>query len=215
MYNQSSISRTGLAALLVLGMSTAGVAPLLQAQPSQAQLFPRTSQRANTLRSGTVIPAVYQGANRIILRPDETLPVTLTVAENVRSSGGAILIPKGSRIGGQLEPANGGTQFVARTLILNNRQRQNISATSDVITRTEEIREGNNDRIWQGALVGAGAAAVISEIVGDVGVFKVLGGAGAGALGGWLLGRQERTEVVVVDAKQDLDLTLDSALAMR
>ncbi|NJK40357.1 MAG: hypothetical protein HC934_01465 [Acaryochloridaceae cyanobacterium SU_2_1] len=213
MYNQSSISQAGLAALLVLGMSTTGVAPLLQAESAQAQILPRTSQ--GTLRSGTVIPAVYSGQNRIILRPNETLPLTLTVAENVRNSRGAILIPKGSRISGQLEPANGGTQFVAKTLILRNRQRQNISATSEVITRTEEIRKGNNDRVWQGALVGGGAAAVISEVVGDVGVFKVLGGAGAGALGGWLLGRQERTEVVVVDATQDLDLTLDSALAMR
>lgn len=206
-------SQAGLAALLALGMCSTGVAPLLQAVPVHAQSFPRSSRVS--LRSGTVIPAAYRGAERIILKPDETLPVTLTVTENVRNSRGTILIPRGSRIAGQLEPAGDGSQFVANTLILTNRERQDIDATSDVITRTEEISRGNNDRIWQGALVGGAAAAVLSEIFGDVGVLEVLGGAGAGALGGWLLGRREKVEVVVIDAKQDLDLILDSSLALR
>lgn len=206
-------SQAGLAALLALGICSTGVAPLLEGLPAQAQSFPRSSRVA--LRSGTVIPAAYRGAERIILKPDETLPVTLTVTENVRNSRGTILIPRGSRVSGQLEPASEGTQFVANTLILTNRERQDIDATSDVITRKEEISKGNNDRIWQGALVGGAAAAVLSEIFGDVGVLEVLGGAGAGALGGWLLGRREKVEVVVIDAKQDLDLTLDSTLALR
>ncbi|ABW28536.1 hypothetical protein [Acaryochloris marina] len=206
-------SQAGLAALLALGICSAGVAPLMQALPVQAQSFPRSSRVA--LRSGTVIPAAYQGAERIILKPDETLPVTLTVVENVRNSRGTILIPRGSRIAGQLEPSGDGSQFVANTLILTNRERQDIDATSDVITRREEIRKGNNDRIWQGALVGGAAAGVLAEIFGDAGVLEVLGGAGAGALGGWLLGRREKVEVVVIDAKQDLDLTLDETLALR
>ena len=159
-----------------------------------------------------MIPAAYRGAERIVLKPDETLPVTLTVVEDVRNSRGTTLIPKGSRISGQFEPEGEGTQFIANTLILTNRDRQDIAATSDVITRTEEVRAGNKDRIWQGALVGGAAAAVLSEAFGNVGVFKVLGGAGAGALGGWLLGRKEGVEVVVVDAKQDLDLVLESSL---
>ncbi len=209
-----SNSNAGLAAVLALGISSAGVAPLVQTLPVQAQVFPRSSQGA-TLSSGTVIPAAYRGAERIVLKPDETLPVTLTVIEDVRNSRGTTLIPQGSRISGQFEPEGDGTQFIANTLILTNRDRQDIAATSDVITRTEEVREGNKDRIWQGALVGGAAAAVLSEAFGDVGVFKVLGGAGAGALGGWLLGRKESVEVVVVDAKQDLDLVLDSSLNLR
>lgn len=209
-----STSRAGLAALLALGMSSAGVAPLLQALPAQAQIFPR-SNRGASLRSGTRIPAAYRGAERIILKPDETLPVTLTVIEDVRNARGTTLIPRGSRISGQLEPSGEGTQFIANTLVLTNRDRQDIAATSDVITRTEEVRKGNNDRIWQGALVGGAAGAVLSEIFGDIGVVEVLGGAGAGALGGWLLGRRESVEVVVIDAKQDLDLTLESSLNLR
>lgn len=208
-----STSQAGLAALLVLGISSAGVAPLLQALPAQAQSFPRSGRAS--LRSGTVIPAAYRGAERIIVKPDETLPVTLTVTEDVRNSRGTVLIPRGSRVAGQLEPTGEGTQFVANTLILTNRDRQDIAATSEVVTRTEEVRKGNNDRIWQGALVGGAAAAVLSEIFGDVGLLKVLGGAGAGAVGGWLLGRRESAEVVVIDAKQDLDLTLESSLNIR
>ncbi|WP_299409698.1 hypothetical protein [Acaryochloris sp. IP29b_bin.148] len=213
MKTHRSVSRSGLATLLALGMSSAGVAPLLQILPAQAQVFPRSSRAS--LSAGTRIPAAYQGAERIILKPDETLPVTLTVIEDVRNSRGTVLVPRGSRIAGQLEPSGRGTQFVANTLVLTNRDRQDIDATSEVITRTEEIRKGNNDRIWQGALVGGAAAAVLSEIFGDVGVIEVLGGAGAGALGGWLLGRREKVDVVVVDAKQDLDLTLDSTLNIR
>ncbi|NJM67448.1 MAG: hypothetical protein HC851_18130 [Acaryochloris sp. RU_4_1] len=208
-----STSQAGLAALLALGMSSASVAPLWQALPVQAQTFPRASR--SSLRAGTVIPAAYQGAKRIILKRDETLPVTLTVIENVRNSRGAVLIPRGSRISGQLEPAGNGTQFVANKLILSKRDRQDISATSEVITRTEVVRKGNNDRIWQGALVGGAAAAVLSEVFGDIGLLEVIGGAGAGALGGWLLGRREKAEVIVIDAKRDLDLTLDSDLSIR
>lgn len=66
-----------------------------------------------------------------------------------------------------------------------------------------------------GSAGGGAAAGVLAEIFGDAGVLEVLGGAGAGALGGWLLGRREKVEVVVIDAKQDLDLTLDETLALR
>ena len=74
---------------------------------------------------------------------------------------------------------------MADTLTLKDGTRFNIEATSDIISRTEEVTEGRRtDPIWQGALVGGAATAVISEIFGEVGIFKVLAGSGAGALGG-------------------------------
>lgn len=205
--------QVGFASLMALGICSAGFAPLFSEAPVQAQSFPQ-SERID-LSSGTIIPAAYVGAERIILEPDETLPVTLTVTEPVYNSRGTVLIPEGSRVAGQLEPSGDGTQFIANTLILTNRERRDINATSEVLTQREEIRKGNNDRIWQGALVGGAAAGIISEIFGEASVLEVLGGAGAGAVGGWLLGRREKAEVIVIDAQQDLALTLDSTLALR
>jgi hypothetical protein len=71
-----------------------------------------------------------------------------------------------------------------------------------------------SDRIWQGALVGGGAATVISALVTRPGVFKTLAGAGAGALAGWLIGRNggQARDVIVVDSSELLDLRLDEDL---
>ncbi len=208
------IQRTGLATLLALGMSTSGLAPFLVPLPATAQLFPR-SNRSDGVRiaEGTRIETTYEDAERIILKPDETLKVALVTTRSVRSSRGTVLIPRGSTIEGQLEPSGDGTQFVADALILRDGTRLNINAISEIITRTEEVKRGRNTgAIWQGALVGGAAAAIISEIFGNIGILEVLGGAGAGALGGFLLGGRKKAEVRVVDPQTDLDLTLESDL---
>ena len=166
---------------------------------------------------GTVIASdLFTEAERIVLNPDETLPLTIVTTEAVLTPRGTVLIPVGSTVEGQLEPVEGGTQFVAQSLVLKDGSRWDVTAASEVITRTETIDRGiDTDRIWQGALVGGAAAAIISEIFGDVGIFKVLGGTGAGALGGLILGRRKSAEVIVVDPKTDLDLTLNSDLVFK
>ena len=206
---------SSLSILLALGISTSGIAPLIQTQSAVAQLFPRSNR--TSLAKGSTIPATYEGAERIILQPDETLAFTLVTTRSIRSSRGTVLIPIGSTIDGQLEPTRNGTQFVADTLTLRNGRRLNLDASSREITRTETIRKGSNmNAIWQGALVGGAAATIISAAVTDVGPLKSIGGAGAGALAGWLLaGRNgNRTEVLVVEPNNDLDLTLNSDLRL-
>jgi hypothetical protein len=204
--------QSGTAVLLVLGLMTGTAAPALMPAPAVAQLFPQSNQIR--IPAGTLIPATYKDAERIVLKPDETLPLKLTITRNITSSMGTILIPEGSQIEGQLEPVEGGTQFVAKELVIKNGRRMDLSATSRVITRKEEITKGaSTSSILKGALIGGAAAAVISEIFGSVGILKVLGGAGAGAVGGLLLGRK-KTEVMVVDPKTDLDLTLNSDLRL-
>ncbi len=204
--------QVGLATLVALGLMTSSLTPLLLPQPATAQLFPRRTSRAR-IAEGTRIEATYEDAERIILKPDETLAVALVTTRSVRSSRGTVLIPRGSTIEGQLEPQQDGTQFVADTLTLKDGTRFNIEATSDIISRTEEVTEGRRtDPIWQGALVGGAATAVISEIFGEVGIFKVLAGSGAGALGGFLFGGRDKADVRVIDPQTDLDLTLESDL---
>lgn len=206
-------TQAGLATLVALGLSTGSFMPFA-IQPATAQLFPRRTIRTR-ISEGTRIETSYEDAERIILKPDETLALSLTITRAVRSSRGTILIPRGSVIEGQLEPYQDGTQFVADTLTLRDGTRYRIDATSDLITRTESVNAGRKtDPIWQGALVGGAATAVISEIFGEVGILQVLAGSGAGALGGFLLGGRDKAEVRVINPQTDLDLNLESDLVL-
>lgn len=166
------------------------------------------------LRPGTIIPVRYSKAEKVILTPDEKQSLTLTVAENIRTSSGRVAIPANSRIEGRLEPASDGTQFVARTLILhNNGQRLSIDATSRVITRRRTITSKNDSDIAKGAVVGAGAAALLGGIFGGrIRIGEILGGGAVGALGGTLLRGNKRREVVIIYPNRDLQLTLNSTL---
>lgn len=168
---------------------------------------------------GTRLEAIYPAAERIVVTPDETMDLTLEVAESLRSFNGTVLIPAGSEIEGRLEPRNGGTQFVAETLILQNTGQQvPFDAISQVVTRTETIRRGTNTAaILQGAAIGAAAATVVDLIFGDnkIGLGTVLIGATLGAGTGWALDGRETATVLVVDSVEDLDLTLQSDLVFR
>ena len=181
---------------------------------SIAQLF---SQSSVVVPAGTVIPVKYDDADKIVVAPNDKTPVTLTVAANIRSASGTILLREGTQIKGELRPAEGGTQFVAQELVFRNTNRRlPIDATSRTITERETIKKGANvGSILTGAAVGAGAAAALSEIFGDIDAIKVIGGAGAGALAGLLLGGRRQAEVIVVRPDTDLDLTLGSDLVLR
>ncbi|MBD2055596.1 hypothetical protein H6F88_06100 [Oculatella sp. FACHB-28] len=208
-------SRTAL--FMALGMASVSALPTLLATPAVAnepylvgQLFPSDTTRL-VVPTGTVIPVRYEEAERIIVTPNETASVTLVVAQDVRSSAGTVLIPAGSEIEGELQPNGGGTQFVSEEITLTSGQTLPIDATSEVITDTQVITEDTDPDFLRGAVIGAAAAAVLSEIFGSIDFGEVLAGAGLGALGSLLLGGgEEEVEVVVVEPETDLDLTLQS-----
>lgn len=219
-------SGTGLA--LSLSLIAAGAAPFLQVSAASAQARPgaiaqtqRTpdlfAQPADlVLAAGTTLAVRYDEAEKIVVTPQETAPITLTVAESVRSARGVLVIPEGSKIMGELRPVDGGTQFVAESIMLRGSDRaQSFDATSEIITETETIKKGRDaGQILKGAAIGAAAAAVLSEILGDLDIGEVLIGAGLGALGGLILGKDE-VEVVVVNPETDLELTLESDFSSR
>ncbi len=182
--NQSA-TRADVAASICQGLTGPGQASLV---PSQ-YIASTTGGVGSGLAAGTTIPVEYR-AERIIVAPNEIAPLTLTVARDVTNSQGTVLIPEGSQIVGQLQPVNGGSQFVARELVINN-QRYPISASSDVVTETRNVRGRDFKSILGGAAIGAGAAAGISAITGDrnIGVSEVLTGAGVGAGAGASWGR--------------------------
>lgn len=166
--------------------------------------------------AGTRLQMTYTGADRIVVTPEETMPLTLTVTENLIAWNGQVLIPVNSQVQGRLQPASGGTQFVAERLIISGiAQPIPLTAKSTVITRQEEIRKGTNvGAILSGAAIGAAAASAIDLIVGDgkIGIGTILMGAAIGAGTGWWTKGRTYATVLVVNSQEDLDLTLDAAV---
>lgn len=218
---------------ITLTATIATIASLANITPAQGQLFPNQPNREriyrnpkqpsrsieiapNTVPRGFVIPVEYD-EEKILVTPEETIPVTLYVAANVKDNRRNTLIPYGSEIVGEIRPNQdeSGSFFVAQELIFPDGAAQPINAFSKVVTRKETVKKGANaQEILQGAAIGAAAATVLSEIFGDIEFLEVLGGAGAGALAGLLLGGNE-VELVSIDPNNDLHLTLQTNLALR
>ncbi len=220
-------SKTAL--LMAVGVTSIALLPLLssaataqikpQTQPFLvAQLFPQQPTSQVRVPAGTVIQVRYDKAEKIIVTPEETSPVTLTVAQDVRSARGTVLIIAGSQIEGELRPdQTRGTRFYSKTVTPPGGTRSlDINATSEAITTTETINRNTNPDLLKGAAIGAAAGAVLGEIFGGrINILEVLGGAGAGALASVLLPHREEVQVVVINPATDLNLTLQSDFMLR
>lgn len=174
------------------------------------------SFRDGTIPQGFVIPIEYE-ESKILVTPEETVPITLLVAADIKDRGRNILIPYGSEIAGQIQPSDdqAGSFFTAEQIIFPDGTTQPIEAVSEVVTRTETVKKGADaGDIVKGAAIGGAAAAVLSGIFGKIDTIEVLGGAGAGALAGVLLGKNQ-AELVSIDPNNDLDLTLLRSLTVR
>jgi hypothetical protein len=168
-----------------------------------------------TIPAGTTIPVRYE-KERILVTKDERAPLTLTVAANITTSDGTVLIPSGTQVVGELQPAQGGSQFVAKELVFTNGQRVAIDATSQTITKTESITKGTSvTNILKNAALGAAAAAAVSAVTGDkaIATEEVLGGLGIGGLIGLFLGR-DRVDLIAIDPDTDLNLRLNEELVL-
>ena len=208
-----------------LSLSTMLISPLASLHPAYAQLFPSNGRPENNrinndsivIPAGTTIPLEYD-KEKILVTKEETIPLTLTVAANIRDRSRNTLIPYGTEVTGQIEPVGDGgigSIFVANELIFADGTSQFINASSQPVTRTETVNRGTDGGdVLKGAAIGAAAAAVLSEIFGNISVGEVLGGAGLGAIAGLILGGNE-VELISIDPNQDLDITLDSDLALR
>lgn len=217
--------QSGTAALLALSITSTAAVPFVTILPASAQVqnrFPQGEQRNLVVPSGTSISVRYD-KDKIVVMPDETMPITLIVASDVVNSDGRVVIPQGSKITGNLEPASGGSQFVAREVTIYRRLADkqsmpfSINGTSNVVKRIEEVKKGASaTSILTGAAVGGAAAAAIAAITGDraIATEEVLGGAGLGALGGLFLNRK-KVEAVVIYPERDLTVRLTSQFARR
>ncbi len=167
-----------------------------------------------TIPQGTIIPVKYEKAEKILVTKDETVPLTLMTSQSIITQNSTVLIPAGSQIIGQLKPAQGGSQFVAQKLILTSGQEYQLSATSNIITKTETIKKGiSTTGIIKNTALGAAAAAAIAAVTGDkaIATEEVLGGAGIGGLIGLFFGKNS-VDLIVVEPNTDLKLTINQDL---
>ncbi len=173
-------SRADVSAFLCQAMSKGSTASV----PSKyiAGLSSQTNQASRGLPVGTEIPVNYAAAKRVIVSSEESIPLTLTVSDDVMDTKDNVVIPAGSKIVGELQPSEGGSQFVAEELVIGDR-RLPIQATSDVITRTKSTKDPSLLAIARNSVLGAGAAAGISGLVGNktITAQKVIPGAALGA----------------------------------
>ena len=136
---------------------------------------------AAQIPAGTLVPVAYEEGDRIIVSATETAPVSLELYRNIRNTNGDILIPRGSVIEGQLEPRDGGSQFVAQSIVIDG-ETYDFKAESQVITRTTTARDPNLTSLIRNAVLGGGAAAGLSTVIGTERITpeKVLSGAALG-----------------------------------
>ncbi len=171
---------------------------------------------AIVIPQGTAIPVKYDKAEKILVTRDETAPLTLTVAQNVVTDKGRVIIPAGSQVVGQIKPVKGqkGSQFIADKLILTNGQEYKINAQSETITKIETIKKGSRlGSALKTAVYGAGAAAAVSVVTGDraIATEEVLGGAAIGGLIGAFFGKKS-VDLIVIDPDTDLQMTIGQNL---
>jgi len=197
---------------------------LYQALVSQGQAGPIASSyivsptpiaSSYKIPAGTMIPVSYQ-QDKIVLMPEEIVPVAFDLRTNITAQDGQVLIPANSKAIGELRPSGNGTQFVARELMYPDGKRVPFSATSQTIDNRVTIgRDGSSAReLLRNAAIGSGAAAAIAGVTGDrhIEVEEVLAGTGAGLLASLVqrfVGR-DSVEAIVVEPETDLRLTLNA-----
>ncbi|MDX2231785.1 MAG: S-layer homology domain-containing protein [Leptolyngbyaceae cyanobacterium bins.349] len=147
-----ALTGTGQLASVVPGQYVVGGAPVAQ-------------QRGQVL-AGSTIAVNYTAAPQIVLRPDETVNLTATVASDVRNSQGVVAIPAGSQVIGQIVPVQGGSQFVAQSVVINGQQ-YSLNASSAVVRTTKSVRDPSLAVTLGSAALSTGVAAIIGGTSGD------------------------------------------------
>ncbi len=202
-----SIRRTigSLSALTVLGFS-----PLVMS--ASAQVF--SSQRAGQNRpSGSQPAQVAQDQNaeaftlQARLESSETLYLNKRstydydlVLRNATTFGGRQL-PVGTVVRGQFQPAEGGLVYSANSIELADRIYQ-VNASSELLRDVKDPRQTSTGAILTDAAIGAAGGYVLGEVLGDPGLWEVVGGAAAGVV----VGNTTAPFVVVINPDTEIVL---------
>lgn len=218
--NSFTRASTALCLTLLMGSLSSNISVLAQNNYPRQRLIAQQI----SIPSGTVIPLNYEKADKILVAKDDVIPLTLTVARDIRDRNGSVVIALGSEVTGTLEVVGRGVQFIADEIRLDGGNRPlPLNATSRLVTTTETVRKGAKTQdILAGTVAGAGAATVIAAVTGDrkIEFLDVLAGAAVGTLAGWGLPTAGvvgggSAQLYSVNPDRDLNITLQSPLVFR
>lgn len=180
-------------------------APSIQGQPSLGST--QFDLQSSLVRAGEVITATAQTGQTLYISPGQTVPFDMVLNSPLQDPQGNVVVPAGSTVQGQFQPAQGGTQFVTQSLLFNGRSYP-LFAQSNVIPSQRDPRQTSGQAIVEDAFIGAAAGALLGGIFGNrvISTEKVLGGAAAGAV----IGNVTAPEAAVVQPNASLALTLVS-----
>ncbi|MEG3438594.1 hypothetical protein V0288_15790 [Pannus brasiliensis CCIBt3594] len=185
--------------------------PVLARQSLEIQSATRSTP--SFIPAGTAIPVRYDRAEKILLTPEETYSLSLTVTESIKNALGKVIIPDGSQIIGEIKPSERGSRFFSQKIFLKEERPRSepIDAISDAVNHLQKIIKGANpDRVIKGAALGESAAALLASLTDDRPIDRSLLRNGRWeVLAGWLL-RGESLELVSIEPRRDLTLTLRS-----
>lgn len=163
--NQSA-SRAEVSAFLCQALAGTGqMASVLPSQFVAGGIGGTPVAQQGQIMAGTAIPVNFT-APQILVGSNETVDLTVTVATAIRDSAGVVAIPAGSQVIGQLVPVNGGSQFVARSVVVGG-QTYTLNASSRVVQTKKSVREVSALKTLGGAALSTGIAAIIGGTSGD------------------------------------------------
>ncbi len=180
----------GLSALAVVG-TVLGFSPLTVGVGAQVFSSQRSQQQPSEPRSGQVA----QDQNTSSSTLQTTLETSETLYLNKRSTYDYDLLlrsessldgrrlPVGTVVRGQFQPAEGGLVYVANSVELADRIYQ-VNASSELLRDVKDPRQTSTGAILTDAAIGATGGYVLGEVLGDPGLWEVVGGAAAGVVVG-------------------------------
>jgi hypothetical protein len=210
--------RTSLIAII----STVGVVlTSLTAIPVHAKSYSNTPQKTDTrvaqlfrttynLPAGQQIVTKLESKDTLYIGTGDKAKARLRVQQNITSNNGTVLIPAGAFIDGEFVPVQGGSKFVARSLTSSGATVRLVGETA-LINDTKDPRESSFGAIAIDSAIGAGAAAILSGVIGDrvISTEKVL----AGAVLGGVIGNVTAPQVTVVEPNNSLTLVTSQTLS--
>lgn len=163
--------------------------------------FPIPVVSERYLRSGSRMDLIFPGRNQIVLRRGEVLPLEGRLARDIFDNRGRVLIPRNSRIIGQLRPEGRGVRFISERLVLPGGGIYPIRARSGLIYSEQSFGRPDLSTV----LITGAARTLLSNLPGYNGAIDrsfdyALGGGSS--------------QLVILDSR-DMDLELLSDLTFR
>ncbi|MEE3719987.1 hypothetical protein V2H45_24935 [Tumidithrix elongata RA019] len=178
-----------------------------QANPDTriAQVFRTTFN----LPAGQEIVTKLDSKDTLYIGTGDTAKAQLRVQQNITASNGTILIPAGAVINGEFVPVQGGSKFVARSLTSSGATVR-LTGESATINDVKDPRETSLGSIATDSAIGAGAAAILSGVIGDrvISTEKVL----AGAVLAGVIGNVTAPQVTVIEPNNPLTIVTSQTL---